>query len=100
MSQFKTLALSPVTPKINLQFTHQQTGITIHSIEIPFLSKISQNVLSNYLSNVDIIFRCSNANGSTESFTYPVRITPNQIDNIFVLDKHIPLQYETTQTGL
>lgn len=94
MSQFKTLEISPVVSKLNLRFTPEQTGITIHSIEIPFLSKISQTILSAYLANVTITFRWSSATGMTGSFTHPVRIMPTQDDYIFIVDKYIPLHYQ------
>ena len=94
MTQYKSISVEPSNPKVTFECKYPSSGIRIHQIHIPFLEKVQPNLWITYLKDACVKFTSISTDGSSESSSRTLLVTPNQISPRFEFNFFVPTSNE------
>lgn len=100
MIQYKNISIEPSNPKVIFECKYSFSGIRVHQINIPFLGEVPQHLWITYLEGAYIKFSSTNTEGSSETSSIMLIVSPNQIHPSFEFNFFVPKANEQNLSSL
>jgi hypothetical protein len=100
MIQYKSISVEPSNPKVTFKCKYSFSGIRVCQINIPFLGKVPQHLWITYLESASVKFTSTSTDGSFETSSILLTVSPNQIHPSFEFNFFVPTTNEQNSSSL